>query len=148
EEWEIARRVTSGQVGKIVPCLSADTVRQIQQLVQRVPVSDHVLGYAWTLVRATRPKTPEALDLVNEWVTWGAGPRGLLALVTSAKARAVLYGRFHASIQDIQAVSKPALRHRLVLSYAAQASGVSADGLIDRLLEQIPTNRVYQPPVA
>ena len=88
----------------------------------RVPVSDQVLGYAWALVRASRPGTPEAPDFVNKWVSWGAGPRGVLTLVTCAKARAILYGRYHATVADVQAVAKPALRHRIASNYAAQAA--------------------------
>ena len=86
-----------------------------------MPVSDQVLGYAWALVRASRPGTPEAPDFVNRWVSWGAGPRGVLTLVTCAKARAILYGRYHATVGDVQAVAKPALRHRIASNYAAQA---------------------------
>src|SRR5947209_4059451 len=82
EEWEIARRVTTGQIGEIQPVLSGDEILHLQQLVSRVPVSDQVLGYAWALVRATRPATPDAPEFINRWVSWGAGPRGLLTLVT------------------------------------------------------------------
>src|SRR5438552_13311683 len=78
EEWEIARRVTTGQIGQIQSVLSGDEIIGLQQLVTRVPVSDQVLGYAWALVRATRPGTTEAPEFVNKWVSWGAGPRGLL----------------------------------------------------------------------
>src|SRR5205814_865155 len=82
EEWEIARRVTTGQLGEIEPVMSGDDILHLQQLVMRVPVSDQVLGYAWALVRATRPGTPEAPDFVSRWVSWGAGPRGVLTLIT------------------------------------------------------------------
>jgi len=148
EEWEIARRVTTGLVGKITPVLGGDDIVEFQKLVTRVPVSDQVLGYAWALVRASRPSTPEAPEFVNKWVSWGAGPRGVLTLVTAAKARAILYGRYHATVGDVQAVVKPALRHRLASNYAAQASGVGSEQLIDMLLEAIPADKKYEKPAA
>src|SRR5689334_10922299 len=77
EEWEIARRVTTGQLGAISPIVSGDEIIQFQKLVTRVPVSDQVLGYAWALVRASRPGTKESPEFVNRWVSWGAGPRGV-----------------------------------------------------------------------
>ena len=111
----------------------------------RVPVSDQVLGYAWALVRATRPGTPEAADFVDKWVAWGAGPRGVLTLITCAKARAILHGRYHATVGDVQAMVKPALRHRIAGNYAAQANNLTSDKLIDMLLEAMPADRVYEP---
>src|SRR3569833_2151482 len=134
DEWEIARRVTGGHLGQLDAVATADDVAAFQDLVTAVPVSDQVLGYAWTLVRATRPGMPEALEFVNRWVSWGAGPRGVLTLVLCAKARALLYGRYHASIADVQSVAKAALRHRIAANYAAQAAGVGTEQLIDMLL--------------
>jgi MoxR-like ATPase len=148
EEWEVARRVTSGQLGKISSVLTGDDIITIQKLVTTVPVSDQVLGYAWALVRASRPGTPEAPDFVNRWLSWGAGPRGLLTLVTAAKARAILYGRYHATVGDVQAVAKPALRHRMACNYAAQASSVGSEKLIDMLMEAIPADKKYEKPAA
>lgn len=143
EEWEIARRVTSGATAKIQPCLSGAEILQMQQLVHRIPVSDQVLGYAWTLVRASRPGTHEALDFVNQWVSWGAGTRGLLTLVTCAKARALLHGRHHATVGDVQALAAPALRHRIAGNFAAQANHISSQQLVGMLLEQVPPDRDY-----
>jgi MoxR-like ATPase len=148
EEWEVARRVTSGQLGEIQPVLSGEEIVEFQKLVTRVPVSDQVLGYAWALVRATRPNAKEAPDFVNKWVNWGAGPRGVLTLVMCAKARAILYGRYHATVQDVQAIVKPALRHRLAGNYAAQANGLNSEKLIDMLLQAIPADRKYEKPAA
>lgn len=148
EEWDIARRVTSGALGEIQPVLSAEDLLSFQRLVTRVPVSDQVLGYAWTLVRATRPNTPEAPEFVNKWVSWGAGPRGVLTLVTCAKARAILYGRYHATMGDVQAVAAGALRHRIAPNYAAQAAGVNSDEIIAQLMAQIPTDKKYTRPAA
>ncbi len=148
EEWEIARKVTTGQLGGIQPMMSGADIVHYQQLVMRVPVSDQVLGYAWALVRASRPTTPEAPEFINRWVNWGAGPRGVLTLVTCAKARAILHGRYHATIGDVQAVVKPALRHRIAGNYAAQANELSSDKLIDMLMEAVPADRKYERPAA
>ena len=146
EEWEIARRVTTGQLGDIEPCMTVEEIIELQSLVTRVPVSDQVLGYAWALVRASRPGTPEAPDFVNQWINWGAGPRGVLTLVTCAKARAILHGRYHATVADVQAVAKPALRHRIAGNYAAQANNLGAEQLIDMLMEAVPADRQYEKP--
>jgi len=148
EEWEIARRVTTGQLGQISPLMTGMDIIEIQRLVTRVPVSDQVLGYAWALVRATRPGTPEAQDFIDRWVAWGAGPRGVLTLVTCAKARAILHGRYHATAGDVQAIVRPALRHRIAGNYAAQANNLTSDRLIDMLLEAIPADRKYERPAA
>ncbi len=148
EEWEIARRITTSEIGTIQPTLSGDDILEIQGLVRRVPVSDQVLGYAWALVRASRPNTPEAPDFVNQWVSWGAGPRGLLTLITAAKARAVLYGRYHATIEDIQAVAKAGLRHRIAGNYAAQAANITSTNLVEQLLEAIPADVKYERPAS
>ncbi len=148
EEWEIARRVTTGQMGKIAPCMTSEEIIQMQDLVTRVPVSDQVLGYAWALVRASRPGTPEAPDFVDQWVNWGAGPRGVLTLVSCAKARAILHGRYHATVADVQAVAKPALRHRLAGNYTAQANNIGGEELIDMLMEAVPADAEYQKPEA
>lgn len=148
EEWDIARRVTSGRPEDIQAVLAGEEIVQIQELVRRVPVSDQVLGFAHALVRASRPGTPEAPEFVNRWVNWGAGPRGVLTLVSCAKARAVLYGRHHAGPGDVAAVAKPALRHRLAPNYAAQAAGVSSEQLIEKLLEAVPPDREYEKPAA
>jgi MoxR-like ATPase len=128
--------------------MSGEQIIEAQKLVNRVPVSDQVLGYAWALVRATRPGSPEAPDFVNKWVNWGAGPRGVLTLVTCAKARAILYGRYHATVADVQAVAKPALRHRIAGNYAAQANGLNSEKLIDMLFEAVPADRKYEKPAA
>jgi MoxR-like ATPase len=148
EEWEIARRVTAGQMGRISPVMTGEEIIDIQDLVTRVPVSDQVLGYAWALVRASRPGTPEAPEFVGRWVNWGAGPRGVLTLVTCAKARAVLYGRYHATIADVQALVRPALRHRIAGNYSAQAAGVGSEQLLNLLLEAVPPDKKYEKPAA
>ena len=146
EEWEIARRVTGGMQGTIGPLFDGPEIIALQDLAMRVPVSDQALGYAWALVRGTRPGTSEAPDFVDRWVAWGAGPRGLLTLIGCAKARAVLHGRWHAAVGDVQALVKPALRHRIAPNYSAQANALTSDKLIDMLMEAFPADRVYPKP--
>jgi len=148
EEWEVARRVTTGQMGKIESVVSADEIIEYQKMVRDVPVSDQVLGYAWALVRASRPGTAEAPDVINKWANWGAGPRGVLTLVSCAKARAILHGRYHATSGDVQAVVKPALRHRVAVNYAAQAADIDSEKLIEMLMEAMPADQHYQKPAA
>jgi MoxR-like ATPase len=148
EEWDIARVITSGASGEIEPVLSADDIQTMQSLVTRVPVSDQVLGYAHALVRATRPGSKEAPEFVNRWLSWGAGPRGVLTLVTCAKARAILHGRHHATAGDVQAIVKPALRHRIAGNYAAQAANMRNEQLLDMLIQAVPADRRYERPAA
>ncbi|MEE3295852.1 MAG: MoxR family ATPase [Planctomycetota bacterium] len=149
EEWEIARRVTTGDLGGIKSVMTDKQIIEIQNLVTRVPVSDQVLGYAHALVRASRPGAEGAPDFINNWIDWGAGPRGILTLVTCAKARALLYGRYHATVEDVDAVAKPALRHRIASNYAAHAQGLDNEALIDMLLDSISGTEVeYEQPAA
>ncbi|MFM8984608.1 MAG: AAA family ATPase [Planctomycetia bacterium] len=148
EEWEIARRVTGAKSEPIAAVMSGEEILAVQKLIQRVPVSDQVLGFACALVRGSRPNTPEAPDFVNRWVSWGAGPRGVLTLVTAAKARAVLHGRYHATTGDVQEVAKPALRHRIAGNYSAQAQNIGTEQLIQMLLEALPADKVYERPAA
>ena len=148
EEWDMARRVTSGTQEAIQACMTGQEIMELQKLVTRVPVSDQVLGYAWALVRASRPGTPEAPEFVNQWVNWGAGPRGVLTLVTCAKARAILHGRYHATADDVQAVAKPALRHRVAGNYSAQAKNINSEQLIEMLMQAVPADKHYRRPDA
>jgi len=146
EEWDIARRITGGERRQVEECLSAEQLLHLQRLVGRIPVSDQVLGYAWALVRASRPGAAEAAPFVNQWLNWGSGPRGLLALIVAAQARAMLHGRFHATSADIQAIAKPALRHRISANFAAQANKISHDQLIEMLIAAVPADKKYMPP--
>ena len=117
-----------------------DEIIEIQKLVTRVPVSDQVLGYAWALVRGVAARHAGSAGVRQQVGQLGRGPRGVLTLVTCAKARAILYGRYHATVADVQAVAKPALRHRIAGNYAAQANGVNSEKLIDMLMK--PCRRI------
>jgi MoxR-like ATPase len=124
EEREIARRTTSGAMPEIEPVLSADEIRRLGALVPRIPITDEAVDLAVRLARATRPESSDAPSEVRGYVRFGAGPRGSQALVLAAKARAALRGEAAADIEDISALVLPALRHRLVLGYRAEADGV------------------------
>ncbi len=135
EETRIVTETTGAGVPDLKPVLTAAEVLDLQELVRRVPVPAPVVDMAVRLVRSTRPKDELASDSVRQWVSWGASPRASQALVLGAKARALLEGRLVASAEDLVRVAKPVLRHRLVLNYQAEAEGVAADDLIERLLE-------------
>jgi MoxR-like ATPase len=118
--------------------LSAERVVAIQGLVRRVPVPDHVFMYARDLVRATRPGTPEATEMVGSAVSWGAGPRAGQALILCAKAHALIQGRFAAGVADVRHVAPPVLRHRIVTTFRAEAEGIDPDAVVARLLKDVP----------
>ena len=137
EEVQIIKQVTGTYKAELVPLVNAQQVVQLQEIVRRVPVADHVVEYAATLARATRPKQPEAPDFVKEMVGWGAGPRAGIYLVTAAKARALLHGRFHATTADVTAVALPVLRHRVLTTFNAEAAGVTSDQIVRMLLDHL-----------
>ena len=139
DEFEVARRTTALATDSIVPVLTGAEIQELQRLVREVPVTDHVIRYALTLVRQTRVGFPGLPDFVTELVSWGAGPRAVQFLILGGKARALLHGRTHVSTEDIQALAKPVLRHRLVVNFAAESEGVTSDTIIDRLLALTPT---------
>ncbi len=138
EETQIIRRVTSGRMHEIKPILTAKEILALQDLVYRIPVADHMIEYAKTLARLTRPKEPEAPQFIRDWLTWGAGPRAGLYMIWAAKARAALAGRNYVSADDIAAVAHPVLRHRLITNFVAQADGIDTDIIITKLLEMVP----------
>jgi MoxR-like ATPase len=137
EELEIMRRTTSAEKGELKPILDGPEILRLQDLVRRVPISDHVTRYAMRLTRATRLRTAEAPDFVKEWLSWGAGPRACQYLILGGKARALLHGRHHVSTEDIAKVAHPVLRHRLITNFNAEAEGITTDKIIDRLLEYV-----------
>jgi MoxR-like ATPase len=139
EEFEVARRTTSVLQQSVESVLKAEEILQLQRVVREVPVNDHVIRYALSLVRQTRIGAPGTPEFIDEMLSWGAGPRAVQFLILGGKARALLNGRTHVSTDDIQVLAKPALRHRLVVNFAAESEGVQADNIIDRLLETTPT---------
>jgi MoxR-like ATPase len=137
EEMAIIRQVTAHRDAQLEKIMDAEQVLALQKAVSRVPVADHVIAFANDLARATRPKSADAPDFVKEMVAWGAGPRAGIYLVTAAQARAVLYGRYHATTADIAAVALPVLRHRVLTTFNAEASGVTSDHIINMLLDKL-----------
>ena len=135
EELEIVMRTTAEIEERVTPTLEAEDILNLQRIVRRVPVAEHVARYALRLARWTRPREKDAPGFIREYVTWGAGPRASQYLVLGAKARAVLHGRFHADRDDIRAVAYPVLRHRIMTNFNAEAEGVRPDEIICRLIE-------------
>jgi MoxR-like ATPase len=166
EEFDIVRRTTADITATVTPTLSGEKILALQKIVRRVPVADHVVRYAMKLVRLTRwrkaavpagakrgehvpagakrndgmppgAKHNDVPQFIRDYVSWGAGPRASQYLVLGAKARAVLYGRFYAGIDDVRAVALPVLRHRIVTNFNAEAEGVKSDEIIRRLIDTV-----------
>jgi MoxR-like ATPase len=140
EELDIMRSVTSDDEPVLSEVVDAASILELQHLVRRIPVADHVFQYAAALVRATRPEEPDAPEFVKNLLAWGAGPRASLNLILAGKARAALRGRTHVSVEDIKALCLPVLRHRIIPSFAARSEGMTADTLIEKLLDEIPSD--------
>ena len=149
EERAIVKSTTGLSEVDISPILDGEQVLAMQSLIRKVPVSDDVVDYAVNLVRKTRPDSTGsapnpgnvrsgnaavATDGISEWVSWGAGPRASQCLILGAKARALIEGRYAPSIEDVKAVAIPVLRHRIVTNFNAEAQGIAATDLIDRLI--------------
>jgi MoxR-like ATPase len=134
EEVQIVKSTTGGPQPKLEKILSPERILALQELVRRVPVPDHVVRYAVELVRHTRPKEPGAPDFIAKNASWGAGPRASQYLVVAAKARAILNGRFVATVEDVRALARPVLRHRVLPNFTAESEGITSVKLIDQLL--------------
>jgi MoxR-like ATPase len=139
EEFEIARRTTAPMVDNIMGVMSGEEILEVQNLVREVPITDHIINYTLMLVRQTRIREPGAPEFVQDWLSWGAGPRAVQFLILGGKTRALLHGRTHVSTEDIQALAKPVLRHRLIVNFAAESEGITPDDVIQKLLEVTPT---------
>ena len=134
EEVAIVKATTGAPRQALTKVLSPERIRALQELVLRVPVTDSVVRYAVELVRRSRPKAEGAPDFVDQYLGGGAGPRASQYLVIGAKARAILDGRYAASIDDVRALARPVLRHRLLTNFHAEAEGVNSSAIIERLL--------------
>ena len=144
EEIEIMKRVTGVAPQELTHVLGREEILALQQLVRRVPVADHIFHYAAKLARSTRPEDDEAPQFIKDWLAYGGGPRASFNMILAGKARAILRGRFHVSIEDVQAVALPVLRHRIIPNFAAQSEGMTADDIIRKLLDEIPADeRLY-----
>ena len=139
EELEIARRTTALISEEVKPVLSGQQILELQRLVRRVPVTDHVIQYTLAIVRQTRVGEPGIPSFIKEWLAWGAGPRAVQYLILGAKARALLLGRTHVQCEDIQTLAYPVLRHRILTNFTAASEGVTPDSVIERLLKETPS---------
>lgn len=138
EMTEVLNRTTEGE--KVTPSkvMNGLRLRELQRLVRQVPVATHVKDYAVRLVLATHPKTETAAPITNQYLKFGSSPRGAQVLLLAAKVRALTHGRFNVSFDDIQAVTPPALRHRLIVNFEAEAEGINTDHVIAQILQDVP----------
>ena len=138
EEREIVKTTTAGEQHDLRLVLKGSDILNIQRIVRRVPISDHVIDYAVNLVRASRPREADALPFINEYLNWGAGPRAAQYLVLGAKARTIFGGRFNVTCDDVRALAAPVMRHRIFTNFNADAEGLTPDAIIKRLVEEVP----------
>jgi MoxR-like ATPase len=141
EELEVLKRTTGATMPTTQAVLSAEKISELQKIVRRVPVGDHVFEFALEIIRMTRPNEPGASDFVRHWLSWGAGPRAGQYLILAGKARALMRGRLHVTIEDIESVAPAVLRHRLVPNFNAEAEGISVEQIIDKVLSLIPRGK-------
>ncbi len=137
EELDIVRLTTSLRKPNVTKVLSGTDILELQEIVRKVPVADHVARYAVRLTRMTRREKGEVPDFIRDYVSWGAGPRASQYLVLAAKARAVLFGRYYVSTDDIRAVAGPVLRHRIITNFNAEAEGLRPDDIVQRLVKTV-----------
>ena len=135
---EIVTRTTEGSSVQVSKVVDGATLIEFQQLVQQVPVASHVKDYAIRLILATHPNTETALDITNQFLRFGSSPRGAQALLLGAKVRALTEGRFNVSFDDVAVVAPPALRHRLIVNFEAEAEGVTTDIVLDKIMAGVP----------
>ncbi|HTL29142.1 MAG TPA: MoxR family ATPase [Tepidisphaeraceae bacterium] len=141
EEFEVLKRTTGSVNAAVQRVLSGERIKQLQEIVRRVPVGDHVFNFALDIIRATRPNEAGASDFVRHWLNWGAGPRAGQYMVLAGKARALMHGRMHVTIEDIESVAAPALRHRLIPNFNAEAEGITIEQIIEKILTLIPRGK-------
>ncbi len=138
DEVAVVTQTTGGASKPIEALFSGEDVLRFNELVRKVPIAEDLTRYAVQLAAASRPHREGAPKFVNDWVSWGAGLRAAQFLSLGAKARTLLQGRAHVTPEDIQALAAPVLRHRVLVNYRAEAEGISAEGVIDRLLKEVP----------
>jgi MoxR-like ATPase len=138
ELTEVLTRTTEGGRPEINKVLARDALIELQKLVRQVPVASHVKDYAVRLVLATHPKSDTAAPISNQYLRFGSSPRGGQCLLLAGKVRALTHGRFNVSFDDIQAVATPALRHRLILNFEAEAEGITTDQVVAQILADVP----------
>jgi MoxR-like ATPase len=137
EEVAVVQQTTARALEPIVPLFTGEDVLRFHETIRKVPIAEDLVRYAVRLAAMSRPGQSGATDFVNEWVSWGAGLRAGQFLVLGAKVRALLRGRAHVTAEDIHALARPTLRHRILLNYRAEAEGVTVENVIERLLESV-----------
>jgi MoxR-like ATPase len=138
DEVTVVTRTTGTESEVAQRILNGEDILRFQEISRQVVVAEEIARYTVRLVAASRPGTPGGLDFVDKWVKWGAGLRGSQAIIRGAKARALMHGRYHVSIKDVQALAKPILRHRVMTNFYAESERVTSDTIIDRLLAAVP----------
>ena len=138
DELAVVMQTTAEKPAPINALFTGEDVINFHEVVRQVPIATEVANYAVRLAGASRPGQPGTPDFVNEWVSWGAGLRAAQNLVLGAKARALLAGRSHVSVDDIRSLAHPTMRHRVLVGYKAEAEGVSVEDVVDRLLSTVP----------
>lgn len=141
DELEVVRQTTAVQDATLTPVLTGQEIIAFQRLVRMVPVAEPVMQYAVNLVRASRPGGETAPDFIKQWVSYGASTRAAQYLILGGKARALLKGRYHVTYDDIRALARPVLRHRVLTSFHAESERVTADDLIRQLVQAVPEPR-------
>jgi MoxR-like ATPase len=138
DEVTVVTQTTGADTPAPQRILTGADILQFQELVRQVVIADEIARYTVRLVSASRPGADGAPDYIDKWVKWGAGLRGSQALVRGAKARALMHGRYHVSIKDVQALAKPILRHRVMTNFYAESERITSDAIVERLLETVP----------
>jgi MoxR-like ATPase len=139
---EIVTRTTEGTKVQVSKVVNGATLIELQQLVQQVPVASHVKDYAVRLILATHPNTETAQEITNQFLKFGSSPRGAQSLLLGAKVRALTEGRFNVSFDDVAEVALPALRHRLIVNFEAEAEGVTTDLVLQKIMAGVPRDAV------
>ncbi len=134
EELAVVKSTTVGKTANASPIMSKDEILKFQKLIRQIPVTDNVIEYAVNLVARTRPGSEKAASIINDYVSWGAGPRASQYLIIGAKTHAAVMGKYSPDIEDVKAVANPVLRHRLVRNYKAEAEGYSISKIIEEIL--------------
>jgi MoxR-like ATPase len=139
---EVINRTTESRRQQVNKVLDGEAIIDMQRVVRQVPVASHVKDYAVRLVLATHPKTDTAVPIANQYLRFGSSPRGAQTIILGAKVRALIQGRFNVSFEDVQTVATPALRHRLILNFEAEAEGITTDHIIAQVLQEVPAEAV------
>jgi MoxR-like ATPase len=141
EELEVLRRTTGTIDDRVERVISGPEILRLQELVRRVPVGDHVFNFVLDIIRMTRPNESGASDFVRHWLSWGAGPRAGQYMILAGKARALMRGRLHVTIEDVEAVAAPVLRHRIIPNFNAEAEGITVEQIVQKVLTLVPRGK-------